>query len=86
MAIRISRHTAGQRDYFGEQLADSITVADGAASSALTGGLYRFAATTASLVRVGTGLTDGAGGFFMPAGHVEAVQVPDGWIVGCSAG
>lgn len=86
MAIRISRHTLGQRDYYGEQLADSIAVADGAASSALPAGLYRVAAVSNSLVRVGASLADGAGGFYMAAGLAEAVQVPEGWVIGCSAG
>jgi hypothetical protein len=86
MAISITRHNLGARDYIGEQLSDSVTVADGAASSALSAGLYRIAATSNSLVRVGPGLTNGSGGFYMAAGTTEAVRVPEGFVVGCSAG
>lgn len=86
MAISITRHTVGHRDYFGEQLASAITVADAAVSAALTGGFYRIAATTNSVVRIGEGLANANGGFYMAAGSVECVKVPQGFVIACNAG
>lgn len=86
MAISITRHTLGHRDYYGEQLADAVAVADAAVSSALTGGVYRIVATTASVVRIGSGLSDATGGEVWPAGTVEARRIPDGFVVACDAG
>lgn len=86
MAISITRHSLGARDYYGDQLADSITVADAGVSAALPAGLYRIAATTNSVVRVGSALANANGGTYMAAGSVEARQVPQGFVIACNAG
>lgn len=86
MAISITRHTLGVRGYYGEQLADSITVADGAVTAALPAGVYRIAATTNSIVRIGSALANATGGTYMAATTVEARQVPQGFVVACNAG
>lgn len=86
MAISISRHSLGARDFYGEQLADSIAVADASVSAALPAGLYRIAATSASVVRVGTALANANGGFYMAAGTIETVTVPAGFVIACNAG
>jgi hypothetical protein len=86
MAITITRHTAGARDFFGQQLADSITVADGAVSAALTGGLYRVVATTASVIRIGDALANANGGEVWPIGTIDARTIPQGWVIACNAG
>lgn len=86
MAISITRHTLGQRDYYGEQLADSITVADGAVSSALPGGIYRIVATSASVIRIGSGLANANSGEVWPVGTIDARAVPNGFVIACNAG
>ena len=86
MAISITRHSLGQRDFYGAQLADAIAVADAAVSSPLTAGLYRVAATTASVVRVGDGIANANGGLYMAAGTIETVTVPEGFVIACNAG
>lgn len=86
MAISITRMALGNRDFYGEQLANSIAVADGAVSSALPAGVYRVAATSASVVRVGEGLANANGGTYMAAGSVEARVVPAGAVIACNAG
>lgn len=86
MAISITRHNLGLRDYYGEQLADSIAVADGAVSAALPAGLYRIVATTASVVRVGDGIEDADGGEAWPEGTIDERRVPDGFVIACNAG
>lgn len=86
MAISITRHTLGNRDFYGEQLADAVAVADAAVSAALPEGLYRIVATTASVIRIGSGLSDATGGEVWPAGTVEARRVPAGFVIACDAG
>lgn len=87
MAITITRHGLGARDYFGDQQADAITVADAAVSSALTGGFYRIIATTASVVRIGPeGLANANGGEVWPTGTIEGRRIPDGYVIACNAG
>jgi hypothetical protein len=86
MAISITRHAQPQRDFFGEQLADSIAVADAAVSSALPGGFYRIVATTASVIRIGDGLANANGGEVWPAGMVDARTIPAGFVIACNAG
>jgi hypothetical protein len=86
MAISITRHSLGARDYTGEQLADAIAVADAAVSGALPGGLYRIVATTASVIRIGGGLANANGGEVWPAGTIDHRQIPAGFVIACNAG
>lgn len=86
MAISITRHSLGARDYYGEQLADSIAVADAGVSAALTGGIYRIVATTASVIKIGPSLANANGGEVWPAGTIDARRVPDGHVIACNAG
>jgi hypothetical protein len=86
MAITLTRHNLGQRDYYGEQLGDRIAVADGAVSPPLTGGLYRIVASTNSIVRIGNGLTNASGGASWPAGTIEPRRIEHGAVIACDAG
>lgn len=86
MAISITRHSLGARDYYGSQLADSIAVADGAASAALPAGIYRIVATTASVIKIGSALANANGGEVWPAGTIDARRVPEGFVIACNAG
>ena len=86
MAISITRHTLGARDYYGAQEANSITVADGAVSAALPAGIYRIVATSASVIRIGDGLSNANNGEVWPVGTIDARRVPEGWVIACNAG
>lgn len=86
MAVSYTRCAVGVRDIAGRQLADAVAVADGAASSDLAEGIYRIAATSASLVRIGAGLSNGTGGEVWPSGTIEFRHVSAGEKIGCSAG
>lgn len=86
MAITITPHQKGRRDVFGAQTGDSIDVADGGVSAALTGGLYRVKATTASVIRIGADPSDATNGEPLDAGETEARMIPDGFKIACDAG
>lgn len=86
MAISITRISLGSRDFSGDQLADRIDIADGAVSSTLPGGLYRIFCKTASVVRIGSGLSNANGGEEWPAGYVDHRTVPAGFVIACNAG
>jgi len=87
MAISITCHAIGQRDFAGEQLADAISVADGAVSSALPGGRYRIVATSASVIRIGaSGLANANGGEVWPSGAIDVRAIHDGFVIACNAG
>lgn len=86
MAITLTRHSLGARDYYGEQLGDRITVADGAVSAALTGGIYRIVSSTNSIVRIGNGLANASGGASWPSGTIEARRIEQGAVIACDAG
>lgn len=65
----------------------AVSVADGAASSAMDeAGLCRIASETASLVRISPSAIDGTGGEYWPAGHVEVRYLAAGDKIGVSAG
>lgn len=93
MAVTFTAHNARPTerynrvvDAIGGQTANSTSVADGAASSAVTAsGLYRIAATSASLVNIGPSVSNGANGEYWPADHVEVRYLTEGDKVGVSA-
>lgn len=89
MAITFTYHEDTPRigPSLAKQVGNAVSVSDAAASSAVVkAGLYRIAATTASLVNIGPAVTNGANGEYWPAGQVEVRYLAAGDKIGVSAG
>jgi hypothetical protein len=94
MAIKFSFHGDRARegsghafDVLGPRIGAVVTVADGASSPAVAqSGLYRIAATSASLINIAADATNGANGEVFPNGHIEVRYLEVGQRIGVSAG
>lgn len=85
MAVELIRVAFGLRDVMGEQLDAAVTVADGAVSSALTGGLYKVRATSDCTIRIGPSLSDATGGETWKADEKEPRMIAHGSVVAVDA-
>jgi hypothetical protein len=84
MSIQIVRVATGVRDVAGGQTADAVAVSDGGDSGALSEGIYRIVAVTASIVRIGASIA--TGGENWPVGTIEYRWINNGQRVACAAG
>ena len=95
MAIQITYHgdtlpRQGNADLVeapGAQVGAAVAVADAGVSSAFdNAGIYRIKATSASVVRIGTSLSDATGGETWAADEKEYRYIAAGEVVACDAG
>lgn len=85
MSIVMTKHDLGGRDIIGAQKGDRIAIDDG--STAQPGaGLYRIYATGDCTIRIGSGITSGAGGEPWPTGTLEVRYLATGETIAVSPG
>lgn len=85
MAITATPCHVASRDLLGDQLDDSVTVADGNISPDLPEGFYRIKATSACTVRIGNGIANASGGEPWSSGEKETRFIRNGFNIAVDA-